>query len=55
MEMDAGWLMGGLRVFGNLLRSVWEDHSTRLLLGKNAREFIGKELGQGFLPKYFVR
>ena len=51
MWMDAGWLVGGLRVFESLLRRVWDGHSTRALLGKITGKVTGMELRSVVFPK----
>jgi len=49
MEMDAGWLVGGLRVFGNLVRWPWEALARRVQEGECDRVFMVEGLGSGVL------
>jgi len=49
MEMDAGWLVGGLRVFGNLVRWPREALSRRVQDGECDRVFMVEGLGSEVL------
>ena len=51
MERDAGWLVGGIRVFESLRQRVWEEDSTRVLLGESAGEVMTEELGSVVFAK----
>jgi hypothetical protein len=51
MEMDAGWLLGGMRVVESLLRIAWEEDSKRVQPGESAGEVMAEELGSVVFAK----
>jgi hypothetical protein len=44
MWMDAGWLVGEMRVVESLLRSAWDEDSKRVQPGESAGEVMAEEL-----------